>query len=281
MALDRNSPGRRIAAFLNPRGTDLVVLAEDSERAFTLDSLEMQYYRAVATDERLRNHLQSPEGRIRYARSCRDVTATIPNHLVQVHSGIAAGAVRKPVRADAASISIWLANADSSEIQRISIAPTAMKRNTFDGWTLVVDDKLASRLTELRGLKLPHETGGILIGAYDLVRKIVYVVDTIPSPPDSAEWPTLYIRGKRGLAPQVERIGQVTDGQLEYVGEWHSHPDGCPCLPSNDDLTVFGWLTKNMDDAGLPALMAIAGQGGLTAWFMGHMLRSGGWEVAS
>ena len=107
---------------------------------------------------------------------------------------------------------------------------------------------------------------------------MVYVVATIPSPPDSEEWPTLYIRGSKGLAQEVERIRAVTDGQLEYVGEWHSHPDGFPCLPSTDDLKVFAWLTENLDDAGLPSLMAIAGQGRV-AWYLGEMLKSGGWET--
>ena len=35
----------------------------------------------------------------------------------------------------------------------------------------------------------------------------------------------------------------------------------------------FSWLTENMADAGLPALMAIAGEGGIAAWFLGEMLR--------
>ena len=33
---------------MNPRGTDLVLLAEDVGRSFPLDCLEMQYYRAIA-----------------------------------------------------------------------------------------------------------------------------------------------------------------------------------------------------------------------------------------
>ena len=43
-----------------------------------------------------------------------------------------------------------------------------------------------------------EKMGGVLIGVYDLQRQVVYVVDTIPSPPDSAEWPTLYIGGCEG-----------------------------------------------------------------------------------
>ena len=273
------SPARRVAAFLNPRGTDLVFLAEDAQRTIQLDSLEMQYYRAVVADERLQGHLLPPEERIRYARSCRDVTSVIPNHLVMLHAATAAHAVRQAVDSDDAAIRVWRADPETGEVRHIQIPVATAERNTFGGWTLVLDKQLTTRIAELRTSKLPNETGGVLIGAYDLARKLVYVVDTIPSPPDSEEWPTLYIRGKRGLSSQVEKICGATSGQLEYVGEWHSHPDGCPCRPSDDDLKVFSWLTKNMDDAGLPALMAIAGQGDVTEWYFGHMLRSGGWEV--
>ncbi len=30
---------------------------------------------------------------------------------------------------------------------------------------------------------------------------------------------------------------------------------------------------------GLPALMGIAGQGAVTAWYLGQMVRAGGWRV--
>ncbi|MFN6024604.1 MAG: Mov34/MPN/PAD-1 family protein, partial [Planctomyces sp.] len=121
------------------------------------------------------------------------------------------------------------------------------------------------------------ETGGVLIGHFDLARQRIYVVDMIPSPPDSEEWPTLYVRGCCGLLEQIQSIEQQTGGQLEYVGEWHSHPDNCPTEPSPDDITVFAWLTKHMAAAGLPALMAIVGEKDSSRWFLGEMLAA--WEV--
>lgn len=279
LAHDVESSARRISAFLNPSGTDLVLLAEDAKRSTTLDQLEMQYYRAVARDERLADHLRPPEGRSRYARSCRDVTSVIPNHLVTLHAATAANAIRRAASADEAAIRVWRADVDSGEVRHVRLNVGLFDSHTRHEWTLLVDRELVSRLAEQRGERLPNETGGVLIGAYDLERRIIYVVDTILSPPDSEEWPTLYIRGKRGLSNAVERIAEATGGQLEYVGEWHSHPDGHPCLPSEDDLKVFAWLTKHMDEDGLPALMAIAGEGGVSEWYLCQMLKSGGWRT--
>lgn len=278
LARDVQCDARRLSLFLNPRGNDLVLLAEDSAKAVPLDCLEMQYYREIAFNEQLSDHLNPPTGRIRYARSCRDVTSKIPTHLVAMHSAIGADAIRQATDFEGAIATVWRSSESPLQVQPVSISVSPIVQTRIGAFTLIVSELVMSKLNSQRGNKLPNETGGVLIGSYDLMRKVVYVVDSIPSPPDSKAWPTLYIRGSKGLPKEVQRISRTTDGQLEYVGEWHSHPDGCSCLPSNDDLKVFAWLTENMADTGLPALMAIAGEGRI-AWYLGEMSRGGGWET--
>jgi integrative and conjugative element protein (TIGR02256 family) len=276
-----NSRARRVSVFLNPQGTDVVVLAEDKARTLALDALEGQYYQAAARDDRLKGHLAANVGRLRYGRSCRDVTATMPGHLVTMHAGIAAEAVRRALASDDASIRVWRCDRHSLAVTPVEVAVTGTQQRDIWGWSLALDHGLLAKLAGLRAAKLPKETGGVLIGTFDLERMVVHVLETIPSPPDSKEWPTLYIRGSEGLLKNVNEIFDASGGQLEYVGEWHSHPDRCPTLPSGDDLKVFTWLTEHMSDAGLPALMAIVGERGGSSWFLGEMLPTGGWDVES
>lgn len=276
---DVESKARRVSVFLNPQGTDVVVLAEDNDRHTTLDILEAQYYRAAASDDRLAGHLAANSGRLRYGRSCRDITAAMPTHLVTMHAAIAAEAVRRARASDAASIRVWRCESASMAVTPVEVASVAPLRHDVWGWTLVLDQMLLCRLADLRTSKLPNETGGVLIGIYDLQRRAIYIVDTVPSPPDSAEWPTLYIRGNEGLLTRVQELSGASAGQLEYVGEWHSHPDGCATLPSTDDLQVFTWLTEHLAMAGLPALMAIVGDNDSSSWYLGEMLPTGGWAV--
>ncbi|MEO9594304.1 Mov34/MPN/PAD-1 family protein [Rhodopirellula bahusiensis] len=280
LASEVRTSARKGSIFLNPSGSDLVMLFEDEDHQLTLDCIEMQYYRAIAFDDGYNGHLKRPIGRIRYARSCRDVSSTIPTNLVSLHAAIAAGEVRSRIESPAASACMWRTESSPMNITALSIELAPVERQHIGDWNLVVSHHVVERLRQQRLSKLPNETGGVLIGSFDLQRKIVYVVETIPSPPDSEEWPTLYIRGNKGLAAEVTRVGSATDGQLEYVGEWHSHPDGYRCHPSYDDLKVFAWLTASMSDVGLPALTAIAGQGH-TEWYVGEMLKSGGWETAN
>jgi proteasome lid subunit RPN8/RPN11 len=276
-----DSKARRVSVFLNSQGTDVVVLAEDKDRRFSLDALEAQYYRAAAADPRLAGHLAANQGRLRYGRSCRDITASIPNHLVTMHASIACQAVRWVRASDTALIRVWRCDTTTLAITPMEVEPAPPLRRMILGWTLVLDEQLLRKLAELRAAKLPNETGGVLIGVYDLHRRVVYAVETVPSPPDSSEWPTLYIRGSNGLVARVRELSDGSGGQLEYIGEWHSHPDGCPTLPSSDDQQVFTWLTEHLAVAGLPALMAIVGENAASSWYMGQMLPSGGWGVTT
>lgn len=264
---------RRISVFLNPSGEDLVLLAEDAERSIPLDMVEMQYYRAIATDERLAGHFQPRDGRARYGQSCRDVTSSISHDSVALHAAAASHALKSVTSTPAGRILIWRSDREGN-VRRIDVGPAPMVRHTIGNWTVCLDALLIHRLAQLREVKLPHETGGVLIGSFDLERRIAYIVETIPSPPDSEEWPTLYIRGCRGLRGEVDRLTERTDGMLEYIGEWHSHPAGCSTAPSADDVDVFGWLTESMDIEGLPALMMIVGDGGHASCYIGFMTRN-------
>lgn len=271
--------GRCASVFLNPTGTDLVLLAEDSNRTIRLDALETQYYRAVLRESALAHHLRPPHGRVRYSGSCRDVSTHVHTHLVAVLAAIGAGAVPVSFTRQQASIMIWHADVATLAVTPIVAKPAAVRRGQIADWTLVIDDDLLALLDALRAEKLPNETGGVLLGVYDMDRRAVYVVDATPSPPDSAEWPVCYVRGCEGLPEQIAKVRSRTAGQVEYIGEWHSHPNGCSTRPSSDDQNVFAWQAQHMVAEGLPPLMAIVGEGASSSWYLDEMLPSGGFNV--
>ncbi len=258
VSLDIDSDARCISLFLNRSGDDLVALAEDKERSIKLDQLEMQYYRALLSEDMLSQHFRPPNSRIRYGQSCRDISSTLSQDKVALHSAIASRHIKEVANADNPSITVWRSD-NSSNVSRVNIGTYPGIRKKIGEWTLCSDEGFLSKIRQLRNNKLPNETGGVLLGSFDLDRKIVYVVDTIPSPPDSTEWPMLYIRGCKGLKETVRKIFSDSDGALEYIGEWHSHSTGLSTRPSQDDDTVFSWLTEWMDKDGLLALMMIAG----------------------
>lgn len=269
------SQSRRASLFLTPTGEDLVLLAEDRERSSPLDSLEMQYYRALVTDARLDGHFKPRDQRRRYGQSCRDVTSDLPQELVALHAAIGGRAVKDTVSDPSARITIWRASLDGN-VRRIDVDAAEEIRHRIGEWTVSIDSNLIRELARIREAKLPRETGGVLLGAFDLEAKVLYLAHTIASPPDSQEWPTLYIRGCKGLPKKIEEVGRATDGMLEYVGEWHSHPNDTSTAPSDDDLQVFAWLTDLMKGEGLPAVMMIVGDGGAASCYLGQIAKAEG-----
>ena len=257
---DIASEGRRISVFLNPSGTDSVLLVEDAKRTISLDVVEMQYYRVLLHDGKLSSHIAAEGESVRYANSCRDVTSLMPQDLICIHAGILSRALRNSLEEEQGCIAIWQIDPTDLTVEKKQYRLSETFCKQYNDWTIIIDDYLEKKIQILRAEKLPKETGGVLVGAFDMVRKLIYLVDTIASPIDSVEWPTSYIRGCNGLYEAVVRIMQITGNGLGYVGEWHSHPDGCAILPSTDDKKAFEWLAEKMSLEGRPAVMMIVGQ---------------------
>jgi hypothetical protein len=260
LSIDLKSPARRISVFLNPSGNDSVILAEAEDREITLDNIEMQYYRYLSNNTELKDHLISFDNKMRYGGSCSDITNRIPQTMVSLHAAICAKGLQNLMTIKEGGIHIWNTNPQTYEVKKYSTGLSKIIKLNLGEWIINIDQWLLEKLHQARSNKLPKETGGILIGSYDMARKIVYVIDTVLSPPDSEEWPTVYIRGCKGLKEEIERISRITLGRLEYIGEWHSHPDRYSCEFSSDDLKVFCWLQELMLIDGHPALMMVIGE---------------------
>jgi hypothetical protein len=250
---------QRISAFLNPRGTDLVLLAEDKRRHHRLDFLEMQYYRLLFHTEQLHNHLDVENtSKVRYARnSCREITSRINHTDVVLFSSIAAKAIKKTIETGKASISIWQMDENSFEVKNHYFTPTKWMRKVIKDWKIYIDHWLINQMQLYRKQKLPKETGGVILGSVDFERKIIYIVDSIFAPKDSIEREESFIRGKDNLLSTYEKYKEITDNQIQYLGEWHSHPIGYTARPSSYDNKLFADLKDIMSKQGSPFVMGI------------------------
>ncbi|NML68183.1 hypothetical protein HHL22_23530 [Hymenobacter sp. RP-2-7] len=274
LALDIESPARRLSLFLNPSGTDLVLLAEAQDRSLRLDQLEMEYYRALLRQPQLQQHLLTAGQPIRYSHACRDVSVQLPQDQAALHAAIGARAVRASVAEPGARIKIWRAQPDLTVVAD-EIEVSLHTEMTVNSWTVAVPHQVLREISEQRQARLPNETGGVLVGVFDTQHRRVYIVDHIPSPTDSQESPIAYIRGVGGVSEELARISECTGRQVVYVGEWHSHPDGYSTQPSEDDKNLFATLQRESQTGGLPAVMAIAGEHETTSWYVADIAAGG------
>lgn len=249
---------RAVSAFFNPKGNDLVFLAESADRSVRLNELEMQYYWRVAVDERLEGHLARGDLK-RYAYGCRDHSLVIPETNVLILSGIAAEAVQAVSKADEAFAQVWRLRPNLS-VDVIACPSTPMMKVSVGGWTCCVSKGVAASMDALRERHLPKETGGVLIGGYDLATRRIYIVGPLEAPEDSEADESGFTRGVDGLAAFVEQISDQVNGQLHYVGEWHSHPPGHSSQPSTTDEVAYTQLAARMRLAGYPETMLVIGE---------------------
>ncbi len=256
-----DAKARRVCAFFNPSGTSVVVLAENSDRSLTLSDLEAQYHRLALTDGGLTDHLTPAAPGVRYTGSCRALTNRIPASNAAILSGLAAKGVTSALASDAATITVWTLSPEG-EVRRAQRHGHSVTRLGLGEWTIVYDAGLLDDLASMRQAKLPNETGGVLLGIADMSRKSVHIAHALPAPEDSRASPTGFERGVVNLAEQVGEAVAGTMHQLRYVGEWHSHPDRASPRPSGTDLVQLIWLAQELENEGLPGLMAIAAEDG-------------------
>ncbi|SDY83376.1 ThiF family adenylyltransferase [Hymenobacter psychrophilus] len=279
LALDVTATARRISVFLNPSGSDVVVLAESNDRKLRLDYLEMEYYRALTQETVLEAHLLSTGSAIRYANGCRDKSSRIPQDQVALLAAVGARAVRSAATKPNPLIKIWQTQPDLT-VTSLAVSTSRYRQTSaVAGWTLHISTRLMREMAKHRATRLKHETqhfretGGVLLGAFDTQRRQIYIVDHITAPLDSQERGDSFIRGVEGLLDKVEAVKKLTNGQLDYVGEWHSHPPNNGTRPSTDDRKLFSWLCDHRIADGLPAVMAIAGDNVNISWYVDDLAK--------
>jgi integrative and conjugative element protein (TIGR02256 family) len=251
-------PGRVVSAFLTPTGADSVLIAEDQDRRLRIDALEGQYWRAVVTESWGTTHVTKPTEKFTSGASCRDVSVVMPYSIIVAHAATLAEQIQTlPAEGQ---IRIWQRDRLRGSVAVHDVQISEPLTATFPGLTVVWDCGTLAKVRSLRAAALPAETGGAIVGYYDLNEDRVYVVDALDAPPDSIGTPESFERGVMGLLPRIEEIGRRSAGQIIYLGEWHSHPQGCTSKQSDNDLWQLLYLGDLLEAEDLPALMFIVAE---------------------
>lgn len=263
LASETDDLPRHLSIFITPQGNAAVLLAEDSERAIRLITLEAQYYRALIEMSWGRDHLGSNVPKFWSGNSCRDISLVLPYARIMFHASTFAEQIPLLLTHRDALIRVWQKDVltGSVVLQEVAVMPEV--RLPFGEFTLSLDTGLVRQLKELRRQNLPNETGGILLGYYDFNVKIVVIAAALSAPIDSKASPGFFERGVAGLRIAVEEASRRTAGVVGYIGEWHSHPSGCSSSPSLADLRQVIYLTVEMAEDGLPAVQLIVGENDL------------------
>ena len=251
---------RSVSVFLTPNGKDSVLLIESSDRSIKLDALEAQYYRSIINTEWGKYHLDGHKGNIR--AGCRDVSVIISYETIQFHAALLARQIRLLRDRLEAHICIWSCDSETGALSAYKISACVSVLSKCGDWNVIIDNDLKEKISKTRMSQLPNETGGVILGYIDQKLKNIYVVDMLSAPPDSEANRTGFTRGVTNLKTDLEEARRRTAGILDYIGEWHSHPEFTTAYPSAIDRLLIKQLAEALALDGQLALMVIVGSAG-------------------
>jgi len=110
----------------------------------------------------------------------------------------------------------------------------------------------------------PSETGGITLGRINRNRRILYVTEALPPPPDSKHSPTRFVRGTKGVRTAHKNAKDRTGAAIGYVAEWHTHPNGPSSLSIQDRKTARD-TRQRFRGSFFPAIILVLSPEGLLA----------------
>lgn len=255
LALDVQSDARRISCFLNPQGTATIMLLESVDRSARLDLLEMQYYRELLKNEKYSDHMSLPETMV-YSGTCRSISSRISQDNISLSAALCCKAIKLHTSSTNGEIIIWTHATDT--VEKESFMADKWITHEQGGWKIELSLSLLGEMRTDREKALPNETGGVLIGAYDITRKRIYVVYQVRAPEDSISSPTSFIRGCANLPERLKYIHETTLDNLTYIGEWHSHPS-VNTQRSTDDVKLHKAIVGYNRENCLPGCMMILG----------------------
>lgn len=113
------------------------------------------------------------------------------------------------------------------------------------------------------------ETGGILLGRFVAGSKDI-IIDQATDPSDSDRRSRFFFyRARRPAQVKVDQAWESSNGTLNYLGEWHTHPEDDP-TPSCIDRRNWRRVARRSSYEQSMLLFVIVGRTHTRAWAMGR-----------
>lgn len=112
-------------------------------------------------------------------------------------------------------------------------------------YSVVIKNSLICKIEKEYNQARYFEVGGILLGRISLDRKTIFI-DNAETVKSKKIYSLAYIRNGKKAQKLINYILRATEGEMNYLGEWHTHPGIAP-IPSFRDRNTIIELTKEKD----------------------------------
>lgn len=121
----------------------------------------------------------------------------------------------------------------------------------FRGLYLKIEDKLLEYMYSKALDAYPNEVGGMLAGRYE--SKNSAIIESIVMPKEISGSHKVFVRNTAGLE---ELWAEFKNESIEYLGEWHTHPNGSAHY-SRTDLNAMREVVKDKNVSILNPILLI------------------------
>lgn len=132
-----------------------------------------------------------------------------------------------------------------------------MKYNIND-LKIIVNDKILDDIRKYYCLLINYETGGILLGKFNKENRVVEITEVHELKTNFFSR-ILYKRSGRKAQKIINRRWHETNGVINYIGEWHTHPN-MQAVPSSTDISSLKEITEKVKGVLPGTILIIAGK---------------------
>lgn len=251
--------GRLIQSTLYGKSAMAVVAIEGDSRSVRIDDIAAFVNTLCIGNERVKEAMYGGDGpRLNhFGEGCGSVTTTMNDTDISLMSAAVSSRVNAHIRHSSETTNgiLHVGTIDHSsldmvwEIYRFSPTLIIPRNNDYD-WNVRVLGAVVQKIDELSNKDLALENGGIIAGQICHLSKTIYVNYLFDSPKGSVRTRDRFILHTGGISDEFERIHEMTNGQITFLGTWHSHTSETP--PSKIDKNSMKKLQVNYD---LPIVM--------------------------
>lgn len=228
-----------------------IMYKEGESRNPRLDDLQAYLYSLSESNKNIQDWLerekktaQSSSLIVQVGVGCNSETTVLSDDKISSHASYFSGILKREMTKSTKDGKIYLNNIIDTEDYMIETEVLNIKPfDTFHAvnnpnWEIRFKPGIMEHLIEELTLAGKNETGGVFVGVCNYKTKTVHITGSIKAPLDSKGSSTQFIRGNDGLSGMISSIEKSSGGQIGYVGEWHTHPEGPDFLSRQDMISV-------------------------------------------
>lgn len=224
-------PGRLLHTALIADGEVGIMAVEGPGRNPNIGDLVVRFFDRRIEDVELASRLARGINSVQrqsIGSGCSSYTMTMPDTRVSLFAAGMAERARQVLEEAPSEAEIWIGLLDESKVgvswKRFTLRETTVIKK--GGWEIRLLKEAIDQISEETKIWGSLETGGVLIGSVSILRRCFTVSRVLEAPPDSLRSENSFVLGIKDLKKNVRDAWSRSGESLNYVGVWHSHPNG-------------------------------------------------------